>query len=181
MSTTCLMNGWVVSKRRSTPIPWPSTARQGRRRARRATAARGIEDEVREGVRVPIGTGFAGRVAASREPIRLERVDATTVTNPILWEKGIKVMLGIPLLSGDQVLGVIHVGRLEHRPFTDDDIALLQVVADRVAGHPKPSHAIERAAAALLERSLLPNDCRVTRAFQFAARYTSPPKVRHRR
>ena len=75
-----------------------------------ATAARGIEEEVREGVRVPIGSGFAGRVAASRRPVRLERVDSTTVTNPILWEKGIKVMLGIPLLTADRVLGVIHVG-----------------------------------------------------------------------
>ena len=64
-----------------------------------ATAARGIEEEVREGVRVPLGTGFAGRIAASRGPIRLDRVDATTVANPILWEKGIKVMLGVPLLS----------------------------------------------------------------------------------
>ena len=54
-----------------------------------ATAARGIEEEVREGVRVPIGSGFSGRVAATRGPIRLDRVDATTVANPILWEKGI--------------------------------------------------------------------------------------------
>ena len=99
-----------------------------------ATAARGIEEEVREGVRIPLGTGFAGRIAASRGPIRLDRVDATTVANPILWEKGIKVMLGVPLLSPDRLLGVLHVGRLEHRPFSDHDVALLQVVADRVAG-----------------------------------------------
>ena len=31
-----------------------------------ATAARGIEEEVREGVRIPIGTGFAGRIAANQ-------------------------------------------------------------------------------------------------------------------
>ena len=122
-----------------------------------ATAARGIEEEVREGVRIPFGSGFAGRIAASRGPIRLDRVDATTVANPILWEKGIKVMLGVPLLAADRVLGVIHVGRLEHRPFTDHDVALLQVVADRVAGAIQSrSLAVERAAAALLERSLLP-------------------------
>ena len=64
-----------------------------------ATAACGIEEEVREGVRVPLGSGFAGRVAASRGPIQLDRVDPTTVSNPILWEKGIQVMLGVPLLS----------------------------------------------------------------------------------
>ena len=43
-------------------------------------------------------------------------------------------MLGVPLLTADRLLGVLHVGRLENRPFTDHDVALLQVVAVRVAG-----------------------------------------------
>src|SRR5690242_11493344 len=64
-----------------------------------ARASSGIEEEVRQGVRIPMGTGFAGRIAARKEPVRLEHVDATTVANPILWEKGIKVMLGVPLMS----------------------------------------------------------------------------------
>ena len=67
-----------------------------------ARAACGIEEEVREGVRIAMGTGFAGRIAATRGPIRLDRVDATTVAVPILWEKGIEVMLGVPLLSADR-------------------------------------------------------------------------------
>src|SRR5438552_18204447 len=52
-----------------------------------ARAACGIEAEVRQGVRVPLGAGFAGRIAATREAARLDQVDATTVANPILWEK----------------------------------------------------------------------------------------------
>jgi signal transduction protein with GAF and PtsI domain len=59
-----------------------------------ARAACGIEAEVREGVRIPLGVGFAGRVAATKAPVRLDRVDETTVANPILWEQGIQVMLG---------------------------------------------------------------------------------------
>ena len=98
-----------------------------------ARAARGIEEEVREGVRVPLGAGFAGRIAATKGPIQLTRVDSTTVANPILWEKGIKVMLGVPLLSGQRLLGVLHVGRLDDRPFSDEDLGPLRVVADRVA------------------------------------------------
>jgi transcriptional regulator with GAF, ATPase, and Fis domain len=43
-----------------------------------ATAASGIEEEVRQGVRIPLGAGFAGRVAASREPVILSTVDHTT-------------------------------------------------------------------------------------------------------
>src|SRR5262245_23407455 len=37
-----------------------------------ATAAKGLEEEVRQGVRIPVGAGFAGRVAARREPVAIE-------------------------------------------------------------------------------------------------------------
>jgi signal transduction protein with GAF and PtsI domain len=99
-----------------------------------ARAACGIEEEVRQGVRVPMGVGFAGRIARSKEPVRLDRVDSTTVSNPILWEKGIRTMLGVPLLVADEVIGVLHVGRLQAYPFDDADTELLQVVAERLAG-----------------------------------------------
>ena len=137
-----------------------------------ARAACGIEDEVRQGVRIPLGTGFAGRIAATKEPVRLAHVDATTVANPLLWERGIKVMLGVPLLSGDDVLGVLHVGRLSNRSFGDGDINLLQVVADRIAGATQTrALAIERAATRLLERSLLPATLPSCPGLAFAARY----------
>src|SRR5689334_15033886 len=58
-----------------------------------ARAACGLEEEVRQGVRVPVGAGFAGTIAARKEPVILERVDPTTVANPILWEKGIRRMV----------------------------------------------------------------------------------------
>jgi hypothetical protein len=139
-----------------------------------ARAASGIEEEVRQGVRVPLGLGFAGRIAANRSPVVLSRVDATTVSNPILWEKGIRVMLGVPLLSGESTLGVLHVGRLDHRPFTDDDIELLEIVAERVAAAVQVrSLAIERAAAALLERSLLPPTLPQCAGIDLAARYVA--------
>jgi hypothetical protein len=139
-----------------------------------ATAACGLEEEVRQGVRVPLGAGFAGRVAATKKAVRLDHVDATTVSNPILWEKGIRVMVGVPLLSGDNVLGVLHVGRLEHRPFGDDDVELLQVVADRVASAIQARQlASERAATGLLERSLQPQRPPRCEGLAFAARYVA--------
>jgi signal transduction histidine kinase len=104
-----------------------------------ARAAVGIEEEVERGVRIPVGLGFAGRIAAERHPVILPDVDHADVLNPILREKGIKSMLGVPLLVGGHALGVIHVGALVHRRFTTDDVELLQLVADRVA------LAIERA------------------------------------
>jgi signal transduction histidine kinase len=104
-----------------------------------ARAAVGIEEEVEAGVRIPMGGGFAGRVAASKEPVVLDDLDHAHVLNPILREKGIRSMLGVPLLVGDEVIGVLHVGTLVRRNFTRSDVELLQLVAQRVA------IAIERA------------------------------------
>jgi K+-sensing histidine kinase KdpD len=104
-----------------------------------ARAAVGIEEEVEQGVRIPVGRGFAGRVAAGRRPVVLADVDHADVLNPILREKGIKSLLGVPLVVHGDVIGVLHVGTLTPRIFSDDDVRLLELVADRVA------LAIERA------------------------------------
>ena len=98
-----------------------------------ARAAKGIEEEVERGVRIPVGQGFAGRVAATRQSVSIEDVEHADVLNPILREKGIKSLLGTPLISRDRVLGVMHVGTLKHRIFTADDTDLLEIVAERVA------------------------------------------------
>jgi phosphoserine phosphatase RsbU/P len=140
-----------------------------------ATAACGLEEEVRVGVRVPVGRGFAGRVAAERQVVTLAKVDATTVTNPILWEKGIQVMLGVPLLADDKVIGVLHVGRLDNRPFTNSDTELLAIVAERLAGATQNRLLVaERAAATLQQRSLLPTRLPKCAGIEFAARYLTP-------
>ncbi len=49
-----------------------------------ARAAKGIEEEVRQGVQIPIGRGFAGRIAAERAPVIIEDVDHSYVLNPLL-------------------------------------------------------------------------------------------------
>jgi len=98
-----------------------------------ARAALGIEEEVEQGVRVPVGGGFAGRIAAEKRPVILDDVDHAHVLNPILREKGIKSMLGVPLVVEGEVRGVLHVGSLHLRDFRKDDIELLQLVADRAA------------------------------------------------
>jgi GAF domain-containing protein len=111
-----------------------------------ARAAVGIEEEVERGVRIPVGRGFAGRVAAERRPVVLDDVDHAEVLNPILREKGIKSLLGVPLLVGGAAIGVLHVGVLHHRVFSDTDVELLQLAGDRAAP------AIEHARAYEAER-----------------------------
>jgi putative methionine-R-sulfoxide reductase with GAF domain len=137
-----------------------------------ATATAGLEEEVFHGVRVPVGSGFAGQVAQRREPVRLEHVDETTVVNSLLWERGLNVMLGVPMVAQGELVGVVHIGSTVQRRFTDEDVELLGLVADRLAmaAHVHRSRS-ERAAAAMLADSLLPAHLPSTAGWELAARY----------
>jgi serine phosphatase RsbU (regulator of sigma subunit)/anti-sigma regulatory factor (Ser/Thr protein kinase) len=141
-----------------------------------ATAARGIEEEVEQGVRIPIGRGFAGRIAQERVAIFIADLDHADVVNPILSEKGIRSLLGVPLIVEGDLIGVLHVGSLTTRRFDLRDLAVLELAAARAAP------AIERARllnalahehgnAVLLQRSLLPRELAETAGLSVAARY----------
>lgn len=137
-----------------------------------ATAAKGIEEEVEQGVRIPVGRGFAGRIAAERRAIFIEDVDHADILNPILREKGIRSMLGVPLLVDGQVIGVLHVGTLTPRLFDESDANLLQLAADRAATAIERARMFhQRGVVEMLQRSLVPEDLPSVPGLQLAARY----------
>ena len=137
-----------------------------------ATAASGLEEEVSQGVRIPVGRGFAGRIAAERQPVILDHVDHGNVLNPLLLEKGIRSLAGVPLLVHGAVLGVLHVGTVHNRVFTADDAALLQLAADRAALAVQSLQSREDHAAAIaLQRSLVPSALPAVKGVEIAARY----------
>ena len=143
-STLSYRRSFSALARFSVSTPAPSCCWMRRRTSWSRRAAVGIEEEVERGVRIPVGRGFAGRVAADRQPVVLDDVDHADVLNPLLREKGIKSMLGVPLLVGGRVLGVLHVGTLVHRVFDEDDVELLQLAGDRAAiaiGHARAFEA----------------------------------------
>lgn len=92
----------------------------------------GLEEEVKSHVSIPVGQGITGRIAASREPLVVEDISQVEVANPILL-KAVRSLIGVPLLVDGRLIGVIHVGRMVPHRFTRDDLALLQLVADRSA------------------------------------------------
>jgi len=126
-----------------------------------ARAAKGIEEEVEQGVRIPIGLGFAGRIAAERVAIFIADVDHADILNPILREKGIRSLLGVPLIVEGELIGVMHVGSLRPRTFGQVDLAVLQVAASRAAPGIERARLFsalehEHRVAMLLQRNLLP-------------------------
>jgi sigma-B regulation protein RsbU (phosphoserine phosphatase) len=137
-----------------------------------ATAAKGLEEEVRRGFRIRVGHGFAGRVAATRRPVTIYDVTPADVVNPILLDKGVRSLLGVPMLAGGNLIGVLHVGALALRHFSPDDVQLLQLVADRasLAGQAR-AQVLDRQAALALQRSLLPSQLPDIPGLDLAARY----------
>jgi anti-sigma regulatory factor (Ser/Thr protein kinase) len=141
-----------------------------------ARAAKGIEEEVERGVRIPVGRGFAGRIAAERQPIAIADVDHADVLNPILRDVGIRSLLGVPLIFESKVVGVLHVGSKVPRMFTTSDAAILQMAGNRAAPaieHAQLFDALDREhrSAVALQRSLLPDLLPDVADTDVAARY----------
>ncbi len=127
-----------------------------------ARAAVGLEEEIKRGVRIPMGKGFAGRIAAERTPIAILDLSSADIVNPILRERGVRSLLGVPMVVEGAMIGVLHVGSLAPREFGTPDAVVLELAAARAAP------AIERAGlfaalegehrgAVALQRSLLPD------------------------
>ncbi|HZF66742.1 MAG TPA: CHASE3 domain-containing protein [Gemmatirosa sp.] len=112
----------------------------------------GPTEELLDRVRVPVGRGVVGGIAARREAAVVEHLAAVDVYDPVLRER-FASFLGAPLVvparraaggavattDDERVIGVVHVETVETRRFSPDDVALLTLVAERAAS------AIERA------------------------------------
>ncbi len=95
-------------------------------------ASQGLKGETAPAARIPVGRGVAGRIAAGREPLMVEDLAKVEVIRPGLRDN-LRSLLGVPLVVEGQVIGVLHVGTRRPRRFTDADMRLLQIVADRAA------------------------------------------------
>ncbi|MEX2446755.1 MAG: ATP-binding protein [Dehalococcoidia bacterium] len=96
-------------------------------------ATRGLDDALGVGLRIPVGQGFVGRLAVEKRPVAIEDLRYADLATPRLRDMGVSSLLGAPLMAEGEVLGALHVGTVRHRRFPAEDIALLEVVAERMA------------------------------------------------
>ncbi len=102
----------------------------------RATAAYNVSAELREFVeRNPISPGrhsVAARTALERRTVHIHDVLADPDYSYGAREvEPHRTILGVPMVKGDDLLGVILIYRHEVRPFTDKQIALMETFADQ--------------------------------------------------
>ena len=137
-------------------------------------AVRGFSEELGDDFRVPVGVGFAGRVAATRGPVAIEDLDRSPidVTNPLLRKRRVRSVLGVPMVVEGRLIGVLYVGTARPRLFSAADAYLMQLVADRAALSIERDRLGEHnRIARTLQRSVLPTELPEIAGVAIAARY----------
>lgn len=96
-------------------------------------ASIGLEEEIAQNIRIPIGHGIAGRIAATMKPMILDNLSEVEIVSPVLRQKDLKSLVGIPVMLKQGVVGVLHVGTFKSHHFTERDVEQLQLVAHRIS------------------------------------------------
>lgn len=107
---------------------------------------------------VPVGRGFSGRIAETRQPLYVADIQTDeTVVSPPLREQAIRSALGVPMQVGDRFIGVLHVDWRDHHAFDERDVRFLEIAADRIALGVRNAqlYAGERRIAQIFQQSLL--------------------------
>jgi PAS domain S-box-containing protein len=100
----------------------------------RVRASIGLSDEVKHNWRVPLGQGFAGTIAATRQPMELRHAaEDPLVLSPYLKASGLRALYGVPLILNGKLLGVAHMGSRTAFEFAESDRALFRVLTTRAA------------------------------------------------
>jgi PAS domain S-box-containing protein len=83
---------------------------------------------------IRVGEGFAGRIAETRQPASMQGDEIrTSAVDELIRDGGFRAIYGIPLLYGDDLLGVVHIGSRTATEFSADDRQLLRIMATRAA------------------------------------------------
>jgi len=98
---------------------------------------RGLSDELRRvNVELPMGEGLIGRVALTGQARRVDDVGATDDLLPAaraaVTTDGIRGFVCVPIRARHRILGTLSLGRQTEDRFTDEEVALLECVADQI-------------------------------------------------
>jgi C4-dicarboxylate-specific signal transduction histidine kinase len=98
---------------------------------------RGLSDELRRvNVELPMGEGLIGRVALTGQARRVDDVGVTDDLLPAarvaVNTDGIRGFVCVPIRARHRILGTLSLGRQTEDLFADEEVALLECVADQI-------------------------------------------------
>ncbi|HEX9494863.1 MAG TPA: ATP-binding protein [Candidatus Limnocylindria bacterium] len=100
------------------------------------TATNGLAESGIGRVKLGLGEGVTGWVAAQRRPLVVPdvRAEPRFVWVPNLDQERFSSMLSVPILSRDHVVGVMNVQTVDHHEFAPEEVEFLSAVAAQIAG-----------------------------------------------
>jgi len=98
---------------------------------------RGLSDELRRvNLELPLGEGLIGRVALSGTARRVDDAsmaeDLLPAARAAVSTDGIRGFVCVPIRARHRILGTLSLGRQTEDRFTDEEVALLECVADQI-------------------------------------------------
>ena len=84
-------------------------------------------------IRIPMGEGIAGWVAGHGEPLRVNDVHADPRYFPVPELPDARSELAVPIMLGQRVLGVLDIQSDQVDAYDEDDVRVLQTLANQVA------------------------------------------------
>jgi K+-sensing histidine kinase KdpD len=95
--------------------------------------AYGLDEKIVAHTRARLGTGIAGKVAESGEPLLIENVETSSLKGaPNNPQYETKSLVSVPLKIGSTVIGVINANnKTSGKAFNQDDLALLMSLSQR--------------------------------------------------
>ncbi|MBV8302070.1 MAG: EAL domain-containing protein [Candidatus Dormibacteraeota bacterium] len=116
----------------------------------------GEPDEEILALRLPVGRGIMGNVAAQRQTALIVDLDAAQSPAPANRSVGgharMRSLLAVPIVAGDTVVGVLEVDSTQPGRFDESDQAIFEQVASVIAGVVRDVAPIELAGAMLRRR-----------------------------
>ena len=100
----------------------------------RSCASIGLAVEPGRAAAIPLGQGFAGRIAATGEESLLTRDELLASTaDPSPGERDLMALYGVPLVVAGDVIGVAYIGTRRAEGFSDLETRLFKAMATRAA------------------------------------------------
>ncbi len=112
----------------------------------RAVSSVGISEPIPSDFRLALGTGVAGRIAASVNGLIMNDLPRDEHLSAF-FANHVKSVVGAPMRLNNKVIGVIELGTFHRHEFNNEDLGLIQLAAFRAAGR------IERAQLDEVERA----------------------------
>ncbi len=102
---------------------------------------------------VPVGVGVLGQIAAGTTALRFDQVDE--LAKSALVSSGACALLGAPMHVRGHLTGVVYVASHKRRDFTDDELQLVHMVAERIGIIIDNASLYEQALAAIRSRDVV--------------------------